>query len=738
MTIASSINKANRLERDNRFEDAAEVYRDILKKFPRNTRARSALDVLQNRISEMQNPSQEQMDTLKTKYNAGQHAEVGTSCASLLNGFRHSPFLWEMLGRCHLQAGNLNEAATCLNKACELAPRSPNPYSALGDVYQEQSQIDNAIALYKKAISLDPEHVNSLNNLANTYVNLGRISEALPLLETARAKAPQNALIAFNLGSAVLKTGQATRAKTLFEKAISLDPNLTQAHYNLAQLQSSAGEKELAIERFDAILQENPADDRTRACRLDALAQINDWRWLQEYQECRRHLGLTGCSIPAFTALNLEDNPDLLRLRIQAYANERFPAVEPAPPCNHHERPKKLRIGYFSSDFHRHATMHLMGGLFAAHDKARFEIYAYSYDAAPADAIRKRVQDAVTCFRDISTTQEAAILEQVKADKLDIAIDLKGFTGNNKSHLFAHRLAGIQISYLGFPATSGSTAFDYFIGDHKTCPPGSERFFEEHLIRMPNSYQANDNSRTISDKQYTRADCGLPDDGFVFCSFNNSYKITPREFDIWMRLLAQTDGSVLWLLQTSQSSTENFRQEAEKRGIDASRLIFAPPLPQAEHLARQQVADLFLDSFTVNAHTTGSDALWAGVPILTLPGKQFAARVGASLLHAVGLPEMIATSEADYEKRALELAHDTEAMAKIRGKLYRNRLNSPLFDTDRFARDLEKGFDLAFERSLKGQTPAHIDVPAAPLETPMPPAAALGQSMEASQGLRAG
>lgn len=711
MTIALSMTKANHLERDRKFEDAAKIYGEILAKFPQNTRARRALNTLRNRLPQAENPPLDQQQNLVSAFRAGEHAKVATACASMLNNYRHSHFLWETLGNCHLMANNLDEAATCLNKACELKPKAPAAYSALGSVSLARGQVDNAVALFKKALSLDANHLPSLNNLANAFIALNRLPEALPLLAKAVEQQADNPQILFNYGTALLKSGDIHKAKTLLEKATDLAPNLTEAQYNLAQLQSLDGDKEQALLRFNKVLEEDPKDDRTRADKLHAQAQLNDWSWLEEYQAHRRHLGLTGFPCAPFTAMTFEDNPDLLRLRTQAYANKFLPAPRSAEPTQSLERPQKIRIGYFSSDFHDHATMQLMSGLFEAHDKDRFHITAYSYDTAPPDAVRARVRAAVSVFKDISDTSDAALLDLVKADQLDIAVDLKGFTGGTRSKLFAERLAPIQISYLGYPGTTGTTAFDYFIGDHTTCPAGSERFFEEHLIRMPNSYQVNDNKRKLASQQYTRKGCNLPNDGFVFCSFNNSYKITPKEFDIWMRLLSQVEDSVLWLLDTSETSKTNLRREAESRGVSADRLIFAPRVSQAEHLARHQVADLFLDTFVVNAHTSASDALWAGLPLLTLPGRQFAARVGASLLTAVGLPEMIATSEADYEARALELALDQDALTSLRAKLHANRRAAPLFDTQRFTQDLENAFDMAFSRHLQGLPPAHLDVP---------------------------
>lgn len=717
MTIALSMTRANRLARDQKFSDAAAIYGDILAKFPKNTKARKALNDLRKQISQAENPGIEVQKGLVRDYESGQYGQVAANCASLLNSHRRSHFLWEILGNCHLKNGHLDEAATCLNKACELNPKAPSSFAALADVYRAQGDMNNAIALYEKSLSLDPDLLPSLNNLARVLSDLNRMPEALPLLEKAVTLAPNNPTLLYNYGNALRKSGDMTRAKALLEKATELAPQLVEAQYNLAQMQSLDGDKEQAIERFEAVLVKNPGDDRTRSDKLHAQAQLNDWRWIDEYQAHRRHLGLTGTACAPFTALTFEDNPDLLRLRTQAYANEIMPAPKAATrqtPCPDGLRPDRLRIGYFSSDFHDHATMRLMAGLFEAHDQTRFHITAYSYDGAPADATRSRVMKSVSQFKDLSAASDQAVLDLVKSDELDIAVDLKGFTGDSRSRLFSDRLAPVQISYLGFPGTLGSSAFDYLIGDHVTCPAGSERYYEEHLIRMPHSYQVNDNTRKLSSQQFTRKDCGLPQDGFVFCSFNNSYKITPREFDIWMRLLAQVDGSVLWLLDTSETSKANLRREAQARGIDAERLIFAPRAAQPEHLARHQVADLFLDTFVVNAHTTASDALWAGLPVLTLPGRQFAARVGASLLQAVGMPELIATSEADYEARALNLAQDLDALAKLRGKLHRNRQTAPLFDTKGFTRDLEQAFDMSFEHHLRGRAPVHLNVSEGP------------------------
>ncbi|MDE4134878.1 tetratricopeptide repeat protein [Phaeobacter sp. QD34_3] len=712
MTIATSLNKAQRLERNAKLDDAALVYSDILSKYPKNTRARKALDSLQQRMQSEQNPPTEVQKKLAASFAAGQYQATASSCASLLNTYRRSHFLWDTLGQCHLKAGNLDEAATCLNKACELNPRAPGTYAAMAEVCNRMGRTSDAIALYRKSLSLDGNHLVSLNNLANILSDQDQMAEAVDLLERASKLCPDNPKLIYNFANTLRRMGKLAEAKQLYEKASELSPDLTEARFNLGQIELASGNQEDAIRNFEAVLDANPGDDRARAQKLHMKAQINDWDWVDEYGDHRRNMGLQGVSCSPFIMMTLEDNPDLLRLRTQAYANEKLPSPAHSTAARPAQRPQKLRIGYLSADFQDHATMHLMGGLFAKHDSNRFEITAYSYGTAPSDEARSRVARNVARFRDVAGMPDRQLIETVQADGLDIAIDLKGYTGETRCELFAERLAPLHVSYLGYPGTMGSTAFDYLIGDPVTCPLGSERFFEEHLIRMPHSYQVNDRERIISGQQFTRRDCGLPDDGVVFCCFNNSYKITPREYDIWMRLLNQTPGSTLWLLDTGALSRDNLRREAKARGIDPDRLVFAPRIAQAEHLARHRVADLFLDTFTMNAHTTASDALWAGLPVLTMPGRQFASRVGASLVSAVGLPEMIVKTEAEYEEKALTLAHDLEALAALRGKLMRTRLSSPLFDTEGFARDLEQGFDMIFDRYLKGLPPAHVDVPA--------------------------
>ena len=350
-----------------------------------------------------------------------------------------------------------------------------------------------------------------------------------------------------------------------------------------------------------------------------------------------------------------------------------------------------------------------MAGVWEEHDKSRFEIFAFDNggdDGSPTRARITAAMDRVISIRDMSDTQAATAIHGLG---VDILVNLNGYFGGERNLVFARRPAPIQVNYLGFPGTLGADYFDYIIADSEVIAPGEEQFYCERVVTLPDSYQANDRNKEIG-PEVSRAECGLPEQGFVFCCFNNNYKILPSHFDIWMRILRRVDGSVLWLLEDNGIASKNLRQEASARGVDPARLIFAGRLPLAQHLARHRVADLFLDSLPYNAHTTGSDALWAGLPLLTCRGQTFAGRVGASLLKAIALPELITTTLESYEQLAVQLAHNPQMLGDIRRRLETNRLITPLFDTVAFARNLEAAFGTMVERRNAGIQVNHFAI----------------------------
>jgi len=372
----------------------------------------------------------------------------------------------------------------------------------------------------------------------------------------------------------------------------------------------------------------------------------------------------------------------------------------------------KIRIGYVSGDFSQHPVSYLIAGVFECHDKARFETTAISIGPDDKSELRNRLKNAFDHFLDVNSLSDDEIAYQIRQNEIDVLVDLTGFTQHARSCIFARRPAPIQINYLGFPATMGASYIDYVIADKTVLPESHQQHFSEKIVYLPHSYQANDSKRAISEKKFSREEMGLKDASFVFCCFNNSFKILPETFDCWVRILKQVEGSVLWLLEGNATAAENLKEEARRRGLNAQRLVFAPRISSPDHLARHRCADLFLDALPYNAHTTASDALWAGLPVLTQIGETFAGRVAASLLNAVGLPELVTSTAQEYEELAVDLATNRGKMAALKSKLAHNRSTMPLFDTQLFTRHLERSYEAMYERHKRGLPPAHISVAA--------------------------
>src|SRR5262249_6708911 len=374
--------------------------------------------------------------------------------------------------------------------------------------------------------------------------------------------------------------------------------------------------------------------------------------------------------------------------------------------------PGKVRIGYFSADFRNHAVAYLIAHLFELHDRSKFEIFGFSFGRSVDDGMRRRLTAGFDQFIEVKDKSDKATAELAKNLQIDIAVDLMGITEQSRTGIFAHRAAPIQVNFLGFPGTMGASYIDYIIVDRTLIRPEEAKFYSEKVVYLPHSYQVNDRTRQISDRAFRRDELGLPADTFVFCCFNNCFKITPDVFDIWMRLLAKVDGSVLWLLRSNESAAQSLCGEAVRHGIASDRLVFGEPMNLPDHLARHAVADLFLDTLYYNGHTTASDALWAGLPLVTRRGDTFAARVAASLLNAVGLPELITATSDEYEQLALELATDQDKLLLLKKRLADNRLKYPLFDTELFTKHIESAYQKMWERHRMNLKPDHLSVEA--------------------------
>jgi len=376
-------------------------------------------------------------------------------------------------------------------------------------------------------------------------------------------------------------------------------------------------------------------------------------------------------------------------------------------------RHDKIRIGYFSADFYSHPVAYLTAELFELHDRSRFEVLGFSYGKSSQDSVRLRLEQGFDRFIDVRQQSDQQIAELARTLEVDIAIDLCGHTQDTRSGLFAQSLAPVQAHYLGYAGTLGADFIDYLIADPIVIAEDHLDDYAERIVFLPDSFMVSDRQRYIDPHRFTRTEAGLPESGFVFCAFNNPNKITPEVYDVWMRILREIENSVLWLSVRNQWSMPNLRKEAEQRGVSGDRIIFTPFLAESGlHLARHRLADLFLDTFYYGAHTTANDALWAGLPVLTYMGDTFASRVGASLLSAIGLPELITYTQEEYQALAIALARDPERLQRIKNKLAVNRDTAPLFDTPRFTRHLEAAYIQMWQRQQAGLTPEHIHIQA--------------------------
>jgi predicted O-linked N-acetylglucosamine transferase (SPINDLY family) len=611
------------------------------------------------------------------------------------------------MGNALKECGRLADALEAYRSAIALQADYADAHNNMGLVLEALGRTEDALAAYARTLAIKPDHAAAHNNMGNAQTNAGDLIAAIKSYEKALAIRPAYPEAWYNLGNVFKRQGRVDDANLAYERAKAARPGYADASSEHGKALALAGRLDKAIAAFEEALAADPDHEGALTHRLYYQAHVCDWSAFDAWQELAPTAHL---AFAPFAALTFEDDPARQLRRARAWAQKTFtqrPASLPAPVA---AKDGRIRIGYFSADFHNHATLYLMAGLLREHDRERFAVHAFSYGPALDDEMRQRLVATTESFTDVRDLPDAALVELARGMELDIAVDLKGYTQNTRMQPFALRLAPIQIGYLGFPGTSGADFIDYFVADSVVIPEAERVHFSEKLILLPDSYQPNDDRRTIAETPGSRADWGLPAEAVVFCCFNHTYKITRREFDIWMRLLARVDGAVLWLLGSNRWAEQNLRREAEARGISPERLVFAAQVPQAEHLARLRHADLFLDTFNVNAHTTASDALWAGVPVVTMAGRQFAARVGASLLTAIGLPELIAETEPDYEALILDLATRSDRLAATRAALATNRLTQPLFDTARYTRNLEAGFAAVHRRRLQGEAPATLSI----------------------------
>ena len=724
MDVQSLFQQAIGFHQSGKLAEAGRLYGEILAREPANFSARQLLALL--------------------RFQEGRDAEALNEIAAALATQPNSPEALATKANILIRLGRLDEALRDFDRALAQKPDYAEALYNRGNCLQQLGRFEEAVADYSSALKLQPNYEPALTNRGNALSKLQRFSEALADYEAASRLCPDDPLAQYHLGNAHKDLQRLDQALASYDRALALDPALAAAWTNRGMVLRELHRPNEALESFDRALSLNPDE-------ASALFHRGTLQWVAfgrlelalrdlekliaiapDYEYARGnllHLKMYGADWRDFAAEKtlidqgvragkkivepfiyqaISESPEDLFACAGIHAALYPPG--PTPASKRSRARGKIRVGYLSGEFRAHATQYLATGLYERHDRQHFEIVAFDAGESDQSAMRTRLESAFDAFIPIAKLSDQEAAERIRAEDIDILVNLNGYFGKERTGVFALRPAPVQVNYLGFPGTLGAPYMDYILADRIVIPDGERKFYAEQVVWLPNSYQVNDDKRPIAQQRPTRAGEGLPEAGFVFCNFNQGYKLTPGTFALWMRLLRQTEGSVLWLMASTDTFVSNLRRESERQGVAANRLVFGERRPLDEHLARLPLADLFLDSLPYNAHTTASDALWAGVPIITRRGRTFAGRVAASLLTAVGLPELIAEDTAAYEALALRLTREPELLGSFRGRLKKNRATRPLFDTDLSRRHIEAAYHHMWEIIQRGDAPQHFSV----------------------------
>jgi protein O-GlcNAc transferase len=638
------------------------------------------------------------------------------------------------------------EAILAFEKAIALRPDYAEAHNNLGNVLHLLDRSDAAVAHYEKAIAIRPTYAEAYWNLGNALRAVNRADAAIAQYEKAIAIRPDYAEAHIGLGNTLRILGRHEEAIGQFETAIAKRPGYVDAHLNLAQVLHEFERFAAAIAQYDSVLAIDRQNLAALAGRGQALAgakrhreavasfekalklasdhpfalgglirsaaEACDWATTTRRIPELAARAAKGGFVEPLDLVVYRDDPALHLAAARSFVGHTFP-TRPTPLWTGAKwRNPKIRLAYVASGFHEHPTAYLTAELIEIHDRSQFEVLGFAIGPDDKSDIRARLMRAFDRFHDVRPQTDEEVAHLLNDMQVDIVIDRSGYTGNSRPHIFTYRPAPIQVNYIGYPGTLASDVYDYVIADQTVLPFDQQPFYTEKIVHLPESYLVNDTKRLTPVEAITREAAGLPAHGFVFCCFNLTSKITPLMFDIWMRLLRQVDGSVLWLLRSHPATEQSLAKEATARGVDPARLIYADRMKLDRHLARHRLADLFLDTLPYNAHTTANDALLAGLPLVTCLGKSFAARVAASLLVAIGLPELVTRSLEEYEALALRLATEPSLLAQFRHRLQQNKLTHPLFNADSYRRHIETAYMTMWELWQRGEAPRNFTIAA--------------------------
>jgi len=616
---------------------------------------------------------------------------------------------WVNRGNTLNELGRHDEALLSHDRAIELNPDFAEAWANRGVTLSELRCFEEALASYDRTIKIDPNHANAWSNRGNLLNDLKRHGEALISCDRSIELDSNHAEAWNNRSNCLIDLKRQEDALHSYEIAIEIRSDFAEAWGNRGNALRNLKRYEEAVASYKRSIDLKPNIPYVLGDLLHTQMKICDWSNLKQWCEILQERLLAGDKVSApFPVLGLFDSPWLQKKCAEIYAKDQLSPTIQVRAAHARAQRNKIRVDYFSMDYREHPVSNLMAGLIECHDRSEFEIYGFSFGTNTDDRMRQRLERAFDKFFDVQNLSELDIARLAQEQEIDIAVDLGGYTKDSRPSIFAHGAAPIQINYLGYPRTMGSESIDYLIADQVLIPDDLQSAYSEKIIYLPNSYQVNDSRRLTSDRIFTREELGLPPSGFVFCCFNNPWKMTPEILSSWARILATVSNSVLWLFNDNLSSMHHLKAEAKTRGIPEAKLILAESLPNAEHRGRYPMADLFLDTFPYGAHTTASDSLWAGVPVITRLGTSFASRGAASLLNALALPELVTRDLNEYESLAIELATNSEKLAHVKSKLARNRSNSPRFDTVGYTKHLEFAFKVVYDRYQANISPDHI------------------------------
>lgn len=723
--IKSKLQRAVTLHQAGRLAEAQAIYQDVLKTDPNefNSLHLSGVIALQTGAREEGLALIDRAIAVNPG-SAAAHNNRGNALKELrrfreaLVSYERTLVLNPALADAHNNRGNVllslelpEKALASYDRALSLTPADAEIHNNRGNALMQLGRPAEALASYGQALVFKPSYAEALANRGNALLDLNRPTEALASYDQALALNPNHADAHNSRGNALKHLGRLPEALASYERALSLAPGNAEAHNNRANLLVVLKRLDEALASYGQALALKPDYPFLFGTYVHTKAKLCDWSGLTgDLDRLSAAISTSQRVAQPFAVLTLLDDPAAQKTAAQVYAAARYPARR--TPDLFHARPagQKIRVAYYSADFQNHALPYLMIELFEQHDKEKFEFFGISVGPDKQDEMRGRLTGAFNTFIEASRKNDREIAALSRELGIDIAVDLSGYTDGARTAIFAAGCAPVQVSYVCYIGTMGAPYIDYLLADKVAIPPESRPHFTENVVYLPDTFFVGDSRRKISDRVFTRAELKLPETGFVFCCFNAVHKILPATFDGWMRILKAVEGSVLWLVDENDTAKNNLKKEARARGVDDRRLVFAGRVPVAEYLARFRVADLFLDTLPYNAHTTASDALWLGLPVLTLQGRAFAGRLASSLLMAARMPELVTTTQADYEARAIELATHPEKFRSVKARLLENRLATPVFDSRLTARRVEAAYAQMFARHQAGLPPAAFEI----------------------------